>query len=299
MDSRTENHTITAVPGVEVGHYTDAEAMTGVTVLAFPSPNVAIVDVRGGGPGLRETGVLGDAIKPIPVNAIVFSGGSAFGLGSVDGVMAELEALGRGVPTPAGPVPIVPAAIIYDLAVGRSDIRPTPANGAAAFLARSAEPVEMGSVGAGTGATINKWGGTDAIEKAGVGSFAMRVGDATVGALVVLNAVGALVKRDLYDRSDPSANLVPGAEFGVAQNTTLITVAMNAGITDRNELRRIGIRAHDALGATVVPAHTRYDGDTVFVVSVGEGDPDANVDVVAEAAFRCVAESIRLAVAHS
>jgi len=135
------NRTITAVPGVEVGHYTDAEAVTGVTVLAFPNPNVAIVDVRGGGPGTRETGVLGDAIKPIPVNAIVFSGGSAFGLASVDGVMAELEALGQGVPTPAGAVPIVPAAIIYDLAIGRSDIRPTPANGAAAFLARSADPV--------------------------------------------------------------------------------------------------------------------------------------------------------------
>jgi len=157
----------------------------------------------------------------------------------------------------------------------------------------------MGSVGAGTGATINKWGGIASMQKAGVGSFSMQVGDTTVGALVVLNAVGGLVDGDLYNRSDPSAGLVPGAEFGVAQNTTLIAVVTNAGITDRNELRRVGIRVHDALGATVVPAHTRYDGDTAFVVSVGDHDPEANVDVVAEAAFRCVAESIRLAVTHS
>lgn len=294
-----DNRTITAVPGVEVGHFTDTEAMTGVTVMAFPTPNVAIVDVRGGGPGTRELGVLGDAIRPVPIDAIVFSGGSAFGLGSVDGVMAELEALGRGVPTPAGPVPIVPGAIVYDLAIGRSDIRPTAADGAAAFKARTAGEVEMGSVGAGTGATTNKWGGIDAIAKAGIGSFAIQVADSTVGALVVLNAVGALVDGELYDRADPGADLIPGVEFGVAQNTTLIAVATNAGITDRNELRRIGIRAHDALGATVVPAHTRYDGDTAFVVSVGDNNPQANVDVVAEAAFRCVAESIRLAVAHS
>jgi L-aminopeptidase/D-esterase-like protein len=163
------NRTITAVPGVEVGHTTDLDARTGVTVIAFPTPNVAVVDVRGGGPGTRETGVLGEAIKPVPVNAIVFSGGSAFGLGSADGVMAELEALGLGVPTPAGQIPIVPAAIIYDLAVGRSDVRPTAQDGAAAFRARSADPVTLGRVGAGTGATINKWAGLDGITASGVG----------------------------------------------------------------------------------------------------------------------------------
>ncbi len=290
-----DNRTLTAVPGVEVGHVTHAEARTGVTVMSFPSPNVAVVDVRGGGPGTRETGVLGDAIKPVPVNAIVFSGGSAFGLGTVDGVMREMEALGLGVPTPAGSVPIVPGAIIYDLANGRSDVRPTAEDGAAAFLARSSAPVETGRVGAGTGATINKWAGIDGIAPAGLGSFAMSVGDATVGALVVLNAVGDVVDGDLYDRSDPSADLVPGLTLDVAQNTTLIAVATNAGIKDRNELRRVAIRAHDALGALVVPAHTRYDGDTAFVVDCGDSDPAANVDAIAEAGFRCVAESIRMA----
>ena len=288
------NTTITAVPGVEVGHWTDMNAMTGVTVLAFRSPNVAVVDVRGGGPGTRETGVLGDAIKPVPVNALVFAGGSAFGLGAADGVMAEVEKLGLGVPTPAGTVPIVPAAIIYDLAVGSSEVRPTPADGAAAFRSRSSAPVALGAVGAGTGATINKWAGLDGIKKSGIGSYAMEVDGVTVGALVVLNAVGDVVE-DLYDRSDPAKGLHPGLVLDVAQNTTLIAVASDAGIADRNELRRVAIRAHDALGATVVPAHTRYDGDTAFVVDTGTPNADANVDMIAEAAFRSVAEAIRIA----
>ncbi len=294
-----ENTTITLVPGVEVGHTTDNDAMTGVTVIAFPTPNVAVVDIRGGGPGTRETGILGDAIKPVPVDAIVFSGGSAFGLGSADGVMAELELLGRGVPTPFGNVPIVPGAIIFDLALGNGTVRPTPGDGAAAFRARSRDVVPMGSVGAGTGATINKWAGLVGIRKSGIGSFAMKVGDATVGALVVLNAVGDVVSGELYDRNDPSANLAPGLTLDIAQNTTLVCVATDAGITDRNELRRIAIRVHDALGATIVPAHTRYDGDTAFVVSTGVATDRDDVDLVAEAAFRCVAESIRLAVEHA
>lgn len=296
---RVDNTTITLVPGVEVGHKTYADAMTGVTVIALPTPNVGVVDVRGGGPGTRETGVLGDAIKPVPVDAIVFSGGSAFGLGSADGVMAELERLGRGVPTPGGNVPIVPAAIIFDLAVGDGTVRPGPEDGAAAFRARSSDPVPMGSVGAGAGATMNKWAGLAGIRKAGIGTFAMDIGGSAVGALVVLNAVGTLVQGELYDRDNPSIGLESAFALDIAQNTTLMCVVTNAGITDRNELRRIAIRAHDALGATIVPAHTRYDGDTAFVISTGTHAPQADIDVVAEAAFRCVAESIRLAVENA
>lgn len=291
-----DNRTLTAVPGVAVGHFTDHDAMTGVTVMTFPSPNVAIVDVRGGGPGTRETGILGEAIKPVPVNALVFSGGSAFGLATADGVMNELESEGIGVPVPTGVVPIVPAAIIYDLAVGRSDVRPGPAEGAAAYRNRSTAPVPVGSVGAGTGATINKWAGPDGITKAGIGSFAVQVDGAVVAALVVLNAVGQLVDGDLYDRSRPDEGLDPPFGIDIAQNTTLVVIATNAGIEDRNELRRIAIRGHDALGATIVPAHTRYDGDTVFVVDTGDGSGESDVDSVAEAAFRCVAESVSLAV---
>ena len=156
------NDTITAVPGVAVGHWTDPVAATGVTVLTFPEPNRAIVDVRGGAPGTREIGAFGPAIKEVTVNALVFSGGSAFGLSAADGVMAEIEREGRGAPTPAGPVPIVPAAIVFDLLLGDAAVRPGPAEGAAAYRARSAAPVPLGSVGAGTGAATT--GGASAVE---------------------------------------------------------------------------------------------------------------------------------------
>ena len=109
------NETITAVPGVAVGHSSDPVAATGVTVLTFPEPNVAVVDVRGGAPGTRETDALGDAIKPVTVNALMFAGGSAFGLDAAAGISAEIEAEGRGAPTPVGPVPIIPAAIVFDV----------------------------------------------------------------------------------------------------------------------------------------------------------------------------------------
>lgn len=281
---------LTDVPGVAVGHHTDAVARTGVTVMTFPEPNVAVVDVRGGAPGSREFGAFGDAIKPVTVNALVFAGGSAFGLAAADGVMAAVEAEGRGAPTPAGPVPIVPTAIVFDLTVGDPSVRPTAADGATAYAARTTRPVVRGPVGAGTGATVGKVNGPVGMSPAGVGSSAMHVDDATVGALVVLNAVG-----DVYDlaghRLTGSGELDRAADasaFGF--NTTLIAVATDAGIEDRNELRRLAVRAHDALAATVRPAHTRYDGDTAFVVSAGRRDAD--LDRLGEAVFSVVASAI-------
>ena len=132
---------ITDVPDVLVGHATNTEAATGVTVLTFGEPNVAIADVRGGAPGTRELGLFGDAIKPVTVNALMFAGGSAFGLGAAQGIVETIEREGRGTPTPTGPVPIVAGAIIYDLMVGRSDIRPGPADGLDAYTSRSSGPV--------------------------------------------------------------------------------------------------------------------------------------------------------------
>jgi len=286
--------TITEVPGVQVGHQTNLEARTGVTVVTFPEPNVAVVDVRGGAPGTRELGVLGDAIKPITVNALMFAGGSAFGLGAAQGIMEEIEKEGRGAPTPAGPVPIVPAAIIYDLLVGRADVRPTPDDGREAYLARSSKPVVMGAVGAGTGATVGKVNGAAGMSAAGVGSAARTVDEATIGALVVLNAIG-----DVYDLSgnrltgDPTLDGT-ATDGPFASNTTLIALATDANIEDRNELRRLAVRAHDALAATVRPSHTRYDGDTAFVVAGGRADAD--LDLLGEAAFSVVATAIVRAV---
>ena len=161
--------TITAVPGVSVGHHTDSVAATGVTVLTFPEPNVAVVDVRGGAPGTRELGTHGDAIKPVTVNALVFAGGSAFGLAAATGVVAEVEAEGHGAPTPAGPVPIVPSAIVFDLMTGEQPGRPTSEDGAAAYRNRTSDPVPLGRVGAGAGTTVGAWRGPGALQFAGVG----------------------------------------------------------------------------------------------------------------------------------
>ena len=294
-----DNRTLTGVPGVMVGHATDGDAMTGVTVMTFPEPNVAVVDVRGGGPGTRELGVLGEAIKPITVNALVFSGGSAFGLAAADGVVSELEKDGRGVETPAGRVPIVPSAIVYDLMVGRADVRPTSVDGAAAYRDRTADPVTMGSVGAGTGVTVGQWHGLDVVEKSGVGSYAIEVDGSVVSALVVLNAVGSISDGWHPGPDGPDHRLGPQFAIGFAENTSLIAIATDAGISDRNELRRMAISAHDGLAATVVPSHTRYDGDTAFVVSSGIERPDADIDAISEAAFRCVCMSIRRAVEYA
>lgn len=284
------NETITAIEGISVGHYTDLDAMTGVTVITFGEPNVGVVDVRGGAPGTREMAIFGAAIKPVTVNALVFAGGSAFGLAAAEGVVEALEAEGRGAPTPTGPVPIVPTAILYDLMVGRSDVRPDAQNGRSAYLARSRKAVVMGSVGAGTGATVGKLAGIEHATAAGIGSSSLRVGDATVGALVVLNAMGDVytLSGDRLTGSEESDRA--GSEaLGFAQSTTLMAIATDA-ILDRNEMRRMAVRAHDALGATVRPAHTRYDGDTAFVVS--NDVHEANVDGIIEAAFVVVASSI-------
>lgn len=293
-----ENRTITAVPGVSVGHHTDRSAATGVTVLTFPEPNVAVVDVRGGAPGTRETDTLGDAIKPVTVNALMFAGGSAFGLAAATGVVAEIEAEGRGAPTPAGPVPIVPSAIVFDLMTGDRPGRPTPEDGAAAYRSRTSEPVSLGRVGAGAGTTVAAWRGPGAMQLAGVGSAVVAVGDATVGALVVLNAAGDVfsLEGESLTGGDP-ASLTPPFGPLLGDNTTLICVATDAGIEDRNELRRIAIRSHDALGACVRPTHTRYDGDSVFVVSFGNKATD--VDVVQQAAFVAVGRAIESALVES
>lgn len=291
------NDTITAVEGVAVGHYTDTEAMTGVTVLTFSEPNVGVVDVRGGAPGTRELAIFGEAIKPVTVNALVFSGGSAFGLASAQGVVDELESEGKGAPTPTGPVPIVPTVILYDLMVGRSDIRPTASDGKSAYLARSRDPVAMGGVGAGTGATVGKLAGIEHATASGIGSASMQIGDATVGALVAVNAVG-----DAYSLNGEritgsvEADLLARQNLGLGQNTTLIAIATDA-MVERAEMRRMAVRAHDALGATIRPAHTRYDGDTAFVVSCGVRE--ANTDGLVEAAFETVATAILAAIKHS
>ncbi|MDJ0954639.1 MAG: P1 family peptidase [Acidimicrobiia bacterium] len=285
------NSTITAVPGVAVGHWTDLDAATGVTVISLPEPNLAAFEARGGAPGTRETALLAPSMKVETIQALVFSGGSAFGLAAADGVMKELAAAGRGHPTPAGPVPIVPAAILYDLFVGEN-APPTAENGAAAFRACSEDPVELGTVGAGTGATVAKWTGFENMRKAGIGSAATRVGTATLGVLAAVNAVGDVV--DLHGTwLTGGPTLEPPAVRGFRENTTLVAIATDAALS-KSDLLRLIVRSHDALAATIRPAHTRYDGDIVFAVSCGE--EDADMDLLSETAFNATAAAIVSAV---
>jgi L-aminopeptidase/D-esterase-like protein len=291
------DRTLTSVPGVEVGHYTDAVAATGVTVMVFPEPNVAAVDLRGAAPGTREVGLLGPGMKVETIQGLVFSGGSAFGLAAADGVVDAIASEGRGHPTPAGPVPIVPAAIIYDLLIGDGTVRPGPREGAAAYLARTRDPVAMGSVGAGTGAIVAGWRGPEAVRKGGVGSTAATVGGATLGVLVVLNAVGDVFS--LEGAALTGGSPVPAATpAGIRplERTTLVALATDAA-APRTDLMRLAVRAHDALAVCLRPSHTRYDGDAVFAVSFGDHVVDP--DELGEAAFRVVGRAIELAVTRA
>lgn len=284
--------TLTTVKGIEVGHWTDSTAKTGCTVIRLPEPNVIAGETRGAAPGSRETALLEPGMAVEQADAIVLSGGSAFGLASADGVMTALEEEGRGVPTPAGRVPIVPAAVVFDLLTGDGSVRPDAASGRAAFEVASSQPVEQGHVGAGAGVTVSKWRGL--FNPAGLGSAAVEVGGAIVAVLVVVNAMGdvfTLEGEPLTDGphvADPLAIPMP-----VGEATTLAVVATNAAL-GRADLTRLAVRAQDALAACIRPAHTRFDGDTCFAVACG--DEQELVDNLAEGAFEAMGRAIEAAV---
>ena len=285
--------TLTSVPGIEVGHWTSDEHATGVTVMTFPEPNVAAVEVRGAAPGSRETALLQPGMRVEQIQALVFSGGSAFGLATADGVTRALAEDGRGHDTPNGLVPIVPAAVIYDLAPD-TDFRPGADEGAAAYRTRSSDPVEMGRVGAGAGATTSQWRGLENARPAGLGSSAITSEGVTVGALVVVNAVGDAFT--LEGESLTGGDHAPGKPALVIPphtQTTLVAVATDARL-GRTDLLRLAIRAQDAVAACIRPSHTRYDGDAAFAVSCG--DQDGDLDALGEAAFVATGRAIEVAV---
>lgn len=268
--------------------------MTGVTVVAFPEPNVAAVEVRGGAPGTRETALLGPTMRIQMIQAVVFAGGSAFGLSAADGVVRRLHEDGRGHVTPVAHVPIVPAAILFDLGAGDAVVWPGPEQGALAYDNRTNGPVAMGAIGAGTGASVGVWRGLDHRKHGGLGSAAVRTDDAVVGALVVVNAAGDAFT--LEGESLTGGEAVPGPPgitLNSVEQTTLILLATDAAL-GRAELMRVIVRAHDALGVCVRPAHTGYDGDVVFAVSCG--DVRAPLEAVGEAAFEATGRAIELGV---
>lgn len=253
---------ITAVEGVRVGHWTDADAGTGCTVALLPAGTVASGEVRGGAPGTREWALLDPRRSVDRVDAVVLSGGSAFGLASCDGVARWCEERGMGWPTPAGPVPIVVGMVVFDLMVGEASVRPTAASGYSACEAARAgeEAVGFGRVGAGTGATVGKWQGAEHARPAGIGSALRREGDLVVAALVVVNAFGdVLGDRPRRVPSEPPAGV----------NTTIGLVVTNARM-DKLACLRAAESGHDGLARAVDPVHTAVDGDALVVAATGQ-----------------------------
>lgn len=264
--------TLRDVPGLRVGHTTNETAVTGCTVVLASDGAVAGVDVRGAAPGTRETDLLRPGSLVERIHAVCLSGGSAFGLAAADGVMSWLAERGIGFPTEGGPVPIVPAAILYDLGIGRADVRPTAADGVAACDAaeRGDGPTE-GSVGAGTGATVAKLSGPDGVQKGGVGMAGRKLADGRVlAAMAVCNALGSVVGRDGRVLAGSPPEAIPSAAPSHLEHTTLAIIATDADL-DRSQCRRLAELGHDALARSIVPVHTLYDGDTVFALSTGSG----------------------------
>jgi L-aminopeptidase/D-esterase-like protein len=264
--------TLNDVRGLRVGHATNEAAVTGCTVVLATDGAVAGVDVRGAAPGTRETDLLRPGSLVERVHAICLAGGSAFGLAAADGVMGWLAERGIGFPTEGGPVPIVPAAILYDLGIGRADVRPTAADGAAACDAaeRGDGPLE-GSLGAGTGATVSKLSGPEGVRMGGVGMAGRRLSDGRVlAAMAVCNALGSVVGRDGRVIAGPSLDSMPTTTPSHLEHTTLAVIATDADL-DRSQCHRLAQLGHDALARSIVPVHTVYDGDTVFALSTGSG----------------------------
>jgi L-aminopeptidase/D-esterase-like protein len=289
-------------PGFRVGHFTDPGGETGCTVVLPPCGNVCSYDLRGSSPGSRELASLDLERRATEVHGILLTGGSAFGLAAADGVMAWLEEHGIGYGTEVATIPIVPAAVIFDLGASKDHGRPGPTAGYGACEAAVEEPVPVGRVGAGTGATVGKWAGREYRSPGGLGLAVMEVNGVSLAALAVVNALGDVIAADGSVLAGTSARnptfRAPAepAEATVA-NTVLAVVTTNAAL-DKSQVRFLAARGSDGITKAVRPAHTRYDGDVVFAVAgpPPASAPQANLDVLGLLAADAVAAAVRNAV---
>jgi L-aminopeptidase/D-esterase-like protein len=317
--SKSLQNSITDVPGIRVGHAQDEDALTGCTVILCEAGAVGGVDQRGGAPGTRET----DAMHPMhlvnEVHGVVLAGGSAFGLDAATGAVHYLEERGVGFDVRVARVPIVPAAILFDLGFGRADVRPDAAMGYQACLNASENPPAEGNVGAGTGATVGKILGLEQAMKSGIGTASMHIGDdLIVGAIAAVNCFGDIVDPDtgkiiagaraILDNPPKMGSegyfadslkvmeiLVGTKEFGFASrdNTVIGVVATNARL-NKEQISKVAQMAQDGIARTVRPAHTMVDGDTIFALATGEHNVDVNIvgafaaEIVAQAVLRAV-----------
>ena len=312
------NTTLTSVAGLEVGHYTDRANATGCTAILCRQGAVVGVDVRGGSPGTRETDLLQPMRRVDRVHAILLSGGSAFGLDAAAGVVRYLEEQGIGLPVGPALVPIVSAAILFDLGLITAAVRPDAAAGYTAAATAGPQPVAEGSVGAGTGATVGKVLGLSQAVKAGIGSAAITLpGGITVAALVAVNAYGDIIDHHTGriiagPRRESGAGFIsamdwltgktpldfphPEADDSPLTNTTIGVVATDAGLTkeEANFLARV---SHDGLALTIRPCHTLRDGDTLFALSTGNAAAPVDLTVLGAAAVAVTAQAVLRAAA--
>jgi L-aminopeptidase/D-esterase-like protein len=285
---------ITDVEGIRVGHWSDHVGLTGCTVVLPPEGTVGSCEWRGGAPGDREWVLLQPGNRVDRVHAVVLSGGSAFGLAAADGVMTWLEEQGIGWEVPGvAKVPIVPAAILFDLGHGDVKARPGPAEARKACEQASGGPIETGSVGAGTGCSAGKIHGREYAVKSGVGSASIHQGDLVIGALVAANPVGDILDEQggvLAGSRAPEGT--PPMWLAPATNTVLSIVATNATLS-KYEAFLVARAGQDGVATVVRPAHTRYDGDVTF--SLATCRAEASVDLVCALAPAVVAAAIRQA----
>jgi L-aminopeptidase/D-esterase-like protein len=299
---------LTDIPGIRVGHVSDFQAITGCTAILCPQGAVGGVDIRGSASGTQETPVLDPGHLTNEVHGILLAGGSAFGLEAASGVRRYLAGQGFGFETGAGKVPLVPAAIIFDLPLIRNGVRPTVAMGEAAAAAATDEAVKEGCVGAGTGATVGKILGLKHAMKSGVGSFTVTLpGGVLVSTLAVVNAfgdvhdpatgkilAGARTTPDGSDFVDTPEQMKRGTAGGFAvHNTTLVVVATNARLT-KVQAKKLAEQGSLGMARTIFPVNTMFDGDLVFALSLG--DRNADINVLGVAAAEAVAQSIVRAV---
>jgi len=300
---------ITDIPGIRVGHDTNLEAATGCTVILCDTPAVGGVDVRGGAPATRETDLLRPMNLVEEVNAVVLAGGSAFGLDAASGVMRYLEERSIGYDTGIARVPIVPAAAIFDLALGSASVRPDAAAGYRACEQATADAVTQGNAGAGTGATVGKIAGPSFMMKGGLGSASTQLSDGTlVGALVVVNALGDVI--DPQTRQVVAGTRHPSGQGFLATNpfgnTTIAVVATNASLT-KVQVNKVAQMAHDGIAQAIRPAHTMFDGDTIFALALGPQSQTmtnsalaaSQVSMIGAAAAITLARAIVKAVRHA
>ena len=305
---------LTDVAGLTVGHFTHPARATGCTVVLCPDGAVAGVDVRGGAPGTRETDLLAPENLIERVHAVLLSGGSAFGLDAAGGVMRWLEERGHGYAVGNVRVPIVPAAVLFDLWHGDLSIRPDAAAGYAACEAASSAKPAQGNVGAGAGAVVGKLFGIERAMKGGIGSASIRISGVTVAALVAVNAIG-----DVIDPADGSVlagartgadsrhllhsaaallrgDVPPRLQAGMA--TTIGIVATDAQL-DKAQCRKLAGMAHDGLARCINPVHTAHDGDTLFALATGGSGQAGNLTLIGALAAEVTARAVLSAIHHA